>query len=275
MLHSVFVANKQSVPAVSASPPLEPLSPRSIVLSLLLGSHPPQMPVGRILEFTALFDIADGAVRTALSRMVTAGDLITDDGPYRLASRLLERQAQQDAGRVDPARVWDGTWWTVAVLAERRTMAERRAFRSQAVGARLGELRPDVWLRPANVAIPSDLPGVLVTRGPILGVAERQLVAQLWDLDVIGAEAIAHRCALDQAAARLAEPDDRALADAFVALAAAQRFLRTEPQLPIELSSGAPGGDVRGRYSEVVDNFQSRLGRFYADGADSDPGRGQ
>ena len=98
MLHSLSVTNNSRVTAAERDPSLEPLNARSIVLSVLLGAHPPRMPVGRILEFTALFDLPDGTVRTALSRMVAAGDLVNDDGVYRLAARLVKRQVQQDAG---------------------------------------------------------------------------------------------------------------------------------------------------------------------------------
>ena len=268
MLQSTIVANKLRITAgISASMTdsvLEPLTPRSIVLSVLLGSHPPRMPVGRILEFTSLFDLADGTVRTALSRMVAAGDLINDDGIYRLAGRLVERQAQQDAGRRHPPSDWDHTWWMVAVLSDRRTMAERRAFRAWAIGARLGELRPDLWLRPANLDIPTDLPHVLITRGSMISGAQQQLVAHLWDLDALRARSNVNRLALDAAAARLGDPDDRSLADAFTALAAAQQFLRIEPQLPANLTPHTIGDDVRMRYAEVVEVFQARLARFFA-----------
>ena len=268
MLQCTIVTNKLRIAArISASMTdsvLEPLTPRSIVLSVLLGSHPPRMPVGRILEFTSLFDLADGTVRTALSRMVAAGDLINDDGIYRLAGRLVERQAQQDAGRRHPPSDWDHTWWMVAVLSDRRTMAERRAFRAWAIGARLGELRPDLWLRPANLDIPTDLPHVLITRGSMISVAQQQLVAHLWDLDALRARSNVNRLALDAAAARLGDPDDRSLADAFTALAAAQQFLRIEPQLPANLTPHTIGDDVRMRYAEVVEVFQARLARFFA-----------
>ena len=243
---------------------LEPLTPRSIVLSVLLGSHPPRMPVGRILEFTSLFDLADGTVRTALSRMVAAGDLINDDGIYRLAGRLVERQAQQDAGRRHPPSDWDHTWWMVAVLSDRRTMAERRAFRAWAIGALLAELRPELWLRPANLDIPTDLPDVLITRGSMISGAQQQLVAHLWDLDALRARSNVNRLALEAAAARLGDPDDRSLADAFTALAAAQQFLRIEPQLPANLTPHTIGDDVRMRYAEVVEVFQARLAQFFA-----------
>ena len=258
------MANKQRMTSRVGNPSLDPLSPRSIVLSILLGSHPPEMPVGRILEFTSLFDLADGAVRTALSRMVAAGDLVNDSRRYRLSDRLLERQAQQDAGRAGPPASWDDTWWTVAVISDRRSMAERRAFRTNAISARLGEMRPELWLRPANIDLTRRLDDVLVTRGPMLIGDPQRIAAQLWDLDDLSTQATRHAHALDAASRRLADTDDRALADAFVALAAAQRFLRVEPQLPTELTPRSNQAAVRSRYIEVVAEFQERLAAFFA-----------
>ena len=263
MLHSLFVVNTVRSKRSSAATVLEPLNARSIVLSLLLGSHPPQMSVGRILEFTSLFDLADGTVRTTLSRMVAAGDLINADGVYRLAERLVERQSQQDAGREDPPGEWDGTWWTVAVVTDRRTMAQRRQFRSRAVGSRLGELRPDLWLRPANIAIATDLADSLITSGPLITGDEHALVARLWDLDDLERRCDIHRRALNDAERRLGTGSSRSLADAFVVLAAAQQFLRVEPQLPDELAPDATGTAVRGLYAEVVGDFQAQLAAFF------------
>jgi phenylacetic acid degradation operon negative regulatory protein len=273
----VFVVNNagisDTISDTASATLLEPLNPRSIVLSVLLGSHPPQMPVHRILEFTSLFDLADGTVRTALSRMVAAGDLVNDEGTYRLAARLVERQAQQDAGRHDPPADWDGSWWTVAIVSDRRSMAERRDFRARAIGARLGELRPDLWLRPANIAIATDLPDAVVIRGPMFAGDERQLAEQLWDLDVLRIRAAAHRGALDDAAVRLVAGDDRSLADSFVTLAAAQQFLRVEPQLPDELSPDGGARAVRARYADVVAAFQGRLAEFFAQSSSAGPER--
>ena len=266
MLHSLFVANNRRTNDAMPTSLLEPLNARSIVLSVLLGSHPPQMPVGRILEFTSLFNLPDGTVRTALSRMVAAGDLVNDDGVYRLAGRLIERQAQQDAGRQDPPGEWDRTWWTVAVVANRRTMAQRREFRARAVGSRLGELRPDLWLRPANIVVSTELADSLVTRGPIVVGDERQLVARLWDLRDFQRRSDVHRQSLEHAARRLDVGDDRSLADAFVMLAAAQQFLRVEPQLPADLAPGAAATTVRLRYAEVVGEFQVQLAAFFRRG---------
>ncbi len=230
------------------------------------------MPVGRLLAFTSLFGITDGTVRTALSRMVAAGELANDDGTYRLSGRLLERQAQQDVGRVGPPQAWDGTWWFVAVTTDRRSVAARREFRARATGARLGEMRPDTWLRPANIGVPFDLPDVVLTRGPILSGDEAALAGRLWPLDLLDREAERHVERLDAVAALLAA-DDRefALADSFVSLAAAQRFLRTEPQLPESLAPGRAAADLRERYAVVVEAFQGRLAGFLTGRRRSEP----
>ncbi len=271
MLHSaITVINNR----MHRSGELDPLSPRSIVLSVLLGNHPPSMPVGRLLDFTSLFGITAGTARTALSRMVTRGELVNDNGVYRLSGRLLERQSQQDAGRAARPTTWDGTWWFVAVLADRRSVADRRAFRSRAAGARLGELRPDTWLRPANIDIPADLAGVVMTRGRLVSGDDAVVAQRLWDLDAIDATARSLVASLRSTATTLTDdPRNSALATGFVQLAACQRFLRTEPQLPESLDPSRSSVELRSAYADVVASFQHRLATFFErrKSAGSDP----
>jgi len=176
MLHfSITMGNSRNI-TDSASSLSTPLTTRSIVLSLLLGSHPPVMPVSALVEFCGLFDVAPGTVRTALSRMVDRGELTTDDASYSLSGRLLTRQREQDTGRRRAPAEWDGEWHVVIVTAERRTTTERRDFRARAIGSRLGELRPDIWMRPANIEIP-DLPDCLVTRARFIALRLRRYEA--------------------------------------------------------------------------------------------------
>jgi phenylacetic acid degradation operon negative regulatory protein len=256
----IAVLNRRTI----NDPVLRPLTPRSIVLSVLLGSHPPAMPVGRLVEFTSLFGIAAGTVRTAMSRMVAAGELQADDGVYRLAGPLLVRQAEQDAGRIEPPEAWDGSWWFAVVTAERRTATERREFRARALGARFGELRPDTWMRPANIDVPNDLADVILTRGPLLVGDPAHLVSQLWNLDELDDQASELATRLRAVATHLERSgDDAVLVDAFVTLAACQRFLRTEPQLPTDLVASRSSGDLRQDYTGTVDAFQRRLSEFF------------
>lgn len=278
MLHSVIAVLNNRVILPGANPPnqtiedelaLRPLTPRSIVLSVLLGTHPPAMPVRRLLDVTALFGISDGTVRTALSRMVAAGELVGDDGVYRLDGPLLARQREQDAGRTDPPPTWDGSWWFAIVTAERRSLAERRSFRARALGARLGELRADTWIRPANIDVPRDLDAIVLTRGPLETGDDGALADRLWDLEALDRRSRAHaarlRTSIDALDASGRDPDlvESALPGAFVDLAAAQRHLRTEPQLPAELAPSTAPADLRRDYRAAVGIFQQRLREFF------------
>src|SRR5690606_35608404 len=116
-----------------------------------------------------------------------AGDLSVTNGDYELRGRLLERKESQDAGRRAPTDHWDGAWWIVAVTASRRTVSERRDFRARMANARMGELRPETWLRPANIPGPHIDGDGIVVRGPLTGHESTAIVRRLWDLPAIAA----------------------------------------------------------------------------------------
>ena len=128
-----------------------PLSPRSLVGSLLLGMRPPRMPASRLVEWCALFGVADGTARVALSRMVERGELTATDGVYELAGRLRRRQPAQDWSlRPEPA-AWTGSWVLGVVGPGARAAAERSALREAGRQLRMAELREGVWCRPDNL----------------------------------------------------------------------------------------------------------------------------
>lgn len=236
---------------------------RSLVLSVLLGSHPPRLPVTAIIDFCSLFAIAPGTVRTAISRMVTGGELVPDAGGYQVAGALLERQRQQDVGRVPPDPDWDGSWWTAIALADVRSVRERRRFRSVMEGAKMGELRPAVWVRPANISGPPPGAGLLVGRGDLETETASNLVERLWDLD-----------GLDRRAALLVEAitsQQATLAERFVTLAACLQFLRTEPQLPPDLAPTERADALRARYGVAEAAFQAELRDFLQTGGAAAP----
>ena len=84
-----------------------PLTARSVLLSVLLGSDPPRLPVLLLVRTTGLFGIAEGTTRTALSRMAAAGEVQALGGAYELsAPRLLARQARQSASRTGATLPW-------------------------------------------------------------------------------------------------------------------------------------------------------------------------
>jgi len=250
------------------------LTARSVLLSVLLGTDPPHLPVRVLVRTTELFGIAEGTTRTALSRMAAAGEVEADDGSYALAAgRLLARQARQTASRAAHTRPgWDGAWVQAVVGAPgvRRTAADRATLRAELTGARLAELREGVWLRPDNLGegpggADGGAPDVRWFRtfptddGPALA-------GQLWDLAgwATGADELRDRMAT------LVEPleagDRGSLRDGFVLSAAVLRHFQLDPLLPGELlPPGWPGDALRKDYDRYDDAYRRLLGDWLRD----------
>ena len=240
-----------------------PLDARSLALSTLLGTHPPVLPGRSLVALAALFGIAAGTMRTALSRLVAAGEVRLVDGRYELAGPLLDRQHAQDTGRRAPAADWNGWWHTVVVTDDRRPIGERRRFRATMHRHRMGELRPDVWMRPANLAPPEVEPGWILTTGPIETGEPGQPTGSLWDLRSIATVAHSLLAELETLAADLDWTTPESIPPAFTVSASVVRFLRTEPLLPPALvGADWPVETLRLRYDEFERRFQAALGAY-------------
>ena len=237
---------------------IRPFNARSLVLSILLGLDPPVLPVRSLVAIGELFDIAPGTMRTALSRMVAGGDLSVDDAGYRLVGRLLERKAAQDIGRRPAPGSWDGTWWVAVVTAPRRSIGERRAFRSHMANLRMGELRPDTWMRPGNLDGPTGDGSLAVVRGELTGEDPAELAARLWTLPTLATTAVRLSTRLADAIPALRDARPDVVPPAIALAAEVVRFLRAEPLLPAELAPDPwPPDEVRERYRE----FDRLVGR--------------
>jgi phenylacetic acid degradation operon negative regulatory protein len=229
-----------------------------VLLSALLGTTPPRLPVGRLVRAAALFGITEGAARTALSRMAAAGDVEADDGRYRLSPRLMDRRRRQDESRADPRLRWDGTWSFVVVTADRRSANERSELRTTMAELRYGELREGVWLRPAN--LPAIEHRVIEehcqrwTATPTDDVGD--LPGQLWPLAAWAARARSLAAALDERAT---------LAERFTVSAAALHHLLADPLLPDQLlPADWPGPALRRDFDRFYAAYQAELQRYLA-----------
>ncbi|MBQ0962336.1 PaaX domain-containing protein, C- domain protein [Streptomyces tendae] len=222
---------------------LRPLSARSVVLSLLLGTHPPELPARDLVRLVEGFDVGASTVRAALSRMAAAGDLRRTDTGYRLSERLLERQRRQDEALRPHTRAWNGDWETLVITATGRGPAARAELRTGLSALRLAELREGVWLRPANLdrPLPAGLDGVaerLVSRPE---APARELAARLWPLGEWADTARALLARVHRA---------RRPADRLTAFAAVVRHLLADPVLPAELlPADWPGTALRDAYA--------------------------
>jgi phenylacetic acid degradation operon negative regulatory protein len=245
------------------------LTARSVIASTLLGAHPPRLPTRALVGTAELLGVSGGTARTAISRMVAAGELEPVDDGYRLASpHLLARQSRQDLSRTGAdERPWDGTWRTVVVVAEQRRAAERTDLRAALTALRHAELREGVWLRPDNLPA-----GVLAAAEAVVAAQcrcfaarpvddePRALAARLWPLDGWADLAEALRAEVAALEARLADGDLSALADGFVASAHVLRHFQADPLLPDELlPSGWPGAALRAGYESFDRRFKTVL----------------
>lgn len=235
---------------------IQPLTARSVVLSLLLGAQPPRLPVRDIVGAGERFGITPATMRVALTRLVQAGDLVSDRAVYALSDRHLERQRQQER-ELDPARLpWDGDWEMVVVTSGGRDAATRADLRRRLADRRLAMLREGVWMRPANLPVDeAEEPGTLrLAARPDDPVG---LVARLWDLDAWAAQG---RALLDVTA------HGESFAGRFTAAAALVRHLRTDPALPDELlPDDWPGAIMRRGYED----FRTEIKRLRTQGEPS------
>ncbi|MCV7049175.1 PaaX domain-containing protein, C- domain protein [Mycobacterium heidelbergense] len=217
------------------------MTARSVVLSVLLGAHPAWATAGELIRLTADFGIKETALRVALTRMVSAGDLIRSADGYRLSDRLLARQRRQDDAMHPRTRAWRGDWIVLIVTSVGTDARTRAALRTTLHDKRFGELREGVWMRPDNLD-----PGLgpdIADRVRVLKArdeAPAQLAGELWDLRAWAETG--HRLLDEMPAA----PD---VPGRFVVAAAMVRHLLADPVLPDELlPADWPGARLRAAY---------------------------
>lgn len=227
----------------SAAAVLRPLTARSAILSLLLGSHPPSGTGAELVRFGRSVEINESAVRAALTRMVAAGDLVREDGVYALSDRLLARQRRQDEALQVPVGPWDGAWRVAVVTASGKDRASRLRLRRTMVTAHFAELREGVWLRPDNLAWRphDDVAADLQTMRARPEQDAHELTELLFDPGswaTTGRDLLAHA------------ESARTLQHRLTVFATIVRHLTHDPLLPSELlPAGWPGAALRETYA--------------------------
>jgi len=245
-----------------------PLSARSVLATALLGADQPHLTVGELVAMASLFGISDGAARTCLWRMVSNGELSSEEGTYALAGGLLERRQRVDeASRLDgdTAPPWDGTWELAVVSLDRRSAADRLALRKAATALHLAELREGVWIRPDNLdrdRLPT-LRAVLDRQCVHFHNAATDVPAEtvrsLFNLDDWAADARRlTRAVCDEVDAEAVAADD--FGYWFALSVAVVRHLQLDPLLPAEfIPRDWPGQDLRSAYRRFDEVFKQRL----------------
>ncbi|WP_373137992.1 PaaX family transcriptional regulator C-terminal domain-containing protein [Mycobacterium marinum] len=232
------------------------MTARSVVLSVLLGAHPAWASASELIRLTADFGIKETALRVALTRMVSGGDLIRSADGYRLSDRLLARQARQDEAMRPRVRPWQGNWHLVIVTSVGTDARTRAALRTTMHDKRFAELREGVWLRPDNLDL--ELAADVAERVRVLTArdgAPAELAGQLWDLTEWAGVG-------DRLLGEMAEMAEAADIPGQFALAAAMvRHLLSDPMLPEELLPAKwPGARLRSAYHDFATELAKRRG---------------
>jgi phenylacetic acid degradation operon negative regulatory protein len=221
------------------------MTARSVVLSVLLGAHPAWAGAAELVRLTSDFGIKETALRVALTRMVSAGDLIRSADGYRLSDRLLARQRRQDDAMRPQLRPWHGYWSTLIVTSVGTDPRTRAMLRTTLHNKRFGELREGVWMRPDNLEL--DLDSEIRVRLRVMQTrddAPTELAGQLWDLPSWARTG--HRL-LDEMSTVTDVPAR------FVVAAGIVRHLLTDPVLPVELlPADWPGARLRLAYNDFA-----------------------
>lgn len=221
------------------------MTARSVVLSVLLGAHPAWATPGQLILLTSDFGIRESTVRVALTRMVSAGDLVRSEDGYRLSDRLMARQGRQDEAINPRRRPWDGTWTTLVITSVGTDARTRATLRNALQDKRFAELREGVWMRPDNVVV--ELGSEVAERVRVLRArdeAPAELAARLWDLS---GWASAGREMLTA----MSDADD--IPGRFVVAASMVRHLLADPVLPDELLPKRwPGDELRAAYGDFA-----------------------
>ena len=128
---------------------------------------------------------------------------------------------------------------------------------------RMGELRPDIWIRPANLDRPPADPTWICTTGRLDGVDESTLTGKLWDLDSLAGIARSALGQLEQLSSDTDWADERSIPEVFTFSAAIVRFLRSDPLLPARLTpTDWPLDELRTRYDVFERSMQALLRSF-------------
>jgi phenylacetic acid degradation operon negative regulatory protein len=225
----------------------------------------------RLVQWCALFGVAEGTTRVALSRMVERGELRARDGRYALAGRVEHRRSAQDWSLEPVLSRWRGDWRVAFVASGARDAGERSALRDAMRRMRYGELREGVWTRPDNLPRAS---------APVesWAVADAQcawwsgtpdedgpaLAARLFDEQRWSKRARTLTGGLDAATRALQPGEDTSIADAFVAGATSLAHLRADPLLPRELTSDpSAGAGLRAAYGAYEAAFAAALRSWF------------
>lgn len=169
----------------------EPSRTWSIIVTLYGDAIVPRggsVWLGTVLEFCARLGIADGVVRTAMSRLAADGWLerrrAGRNSFYALAAR------GRDTFRAASTHIYTQTpppWRGAFTLVIPASGGDRDAVRAALAAAGFGGLAAEVWIAPAPRPVPGGVTAEVVAELSGDGDAQRALAARAWPLETLAA----------------------------------------------------------------------------------------
>lgn len=239
----------QDVARIVASMPLRAAGFIVTLYGDAVGPHGGEVWIGTIIEVCAEVGISETLVRTAVSRLVAAGQLLGQRRGRRSFYRLTDTaRAEFDAaarliyGPPDPAR------WRFVYAPE--TGAE--AWMAQLETRGFARLRPQMAVGPARGAVPPGLLGFDASADDAAGLLP-DFVAHLWDLTPHRRAYEAFLARFDPVLSRAAGLTDRdALTLRLLLVHDWRRALLADPRLPSSaLPRDWPGQQARDLFAAL------------------------
>lgn len=240
----------------SQSPAPVKMTARSAILSALLGTHPARARSQQIVEIGGALGLRESAVRVALTRLVSTGDLVRDDGEYALSDRLLARQERQDRAIVAPPAQWSGKWRIAVAPMNDEPIAGAVPLRDAFDFLKFARLRDGVWTRPDNTGdLALDLADRVSMFSAVPDEPPVELAARLFRPDLWAADAQALLATF---------VTTTPVAQRFELAAAMVGHLLDDPLLPPDLLGASrvdwPGDRLRAVYQGFREEFADFVG---------------
>ncbi len=259
------------------SPAPEAAAPRDLLFTLFgeyLLERADSVWVGSLITLLSPFGLAEGTVRTTLSRMVKKGWLEgRREGRHafyaltRKGRRLLEEGTER-IFRPSRRSSWDGVWFLLAYSIPQDSRRIRDRLRDRLAWLGFGSIGNGVWISPHDVSSQvDDLARSLGLEGHFVGFSARRvtgedneaLVRRCWDLDAL---AVRYRDFAERWSPVLREIDqvepgaERSFTLRFSLIHEFRRFPLEDPYLPRPLLPDPWAGDAA---AELFHSLHDRL----------------
>lgn len=223
-------------------------SATTLMLDLMSTRVPPSFSLRQLCRAAEVFEIGDGAVRSAISRLKREGRIaVSGRGMYQIGERGLPimQQLLQWPDALNQRSEWQGHW--VIAFANPQDRNNRTTWRRTLSALNLEglvEAEKNIWVRPDNlkggvarirqsIARMEGSPSLLLVKAAELDLGRAESYARLWNSDELDELDIAWRKLLSDGLLRLrSQSPVEACRDSLLLGRESIRHILRDPRLP-------------------------------------------